>query len=300
MIDFDLSHLQIRSWSLFIGSTISDHVETVPESQNQNLFVSLQHLPRGWLVRSNGSPLLEGPWSSHVTIDFWLLFQSTDETISLSFINFNISIFPIFGGMNIHWFISYFGVNYMGTRLNWPMVVPAEVLVMGGIEGHIIGGPSGWWLVMGRAGSRLNPHWSLGLRWTKIVWKQEKYGKDRSKLSTTRFCPTWTTSTFTRGFLFGGVTRVLACRILSALARRLLEWNLALWCGWENMEPLGNTSLESQKGCHPCCLRRCTVDGWIDMDRSVRHGEIRLWSWISRCCLVVFHPQISQHTTDCW
>lgn len=24
------------------------------------------------------------------------------------------------------------------------MVVPAEVLVMGGIEGHIIGGPSGW------------------------------------------------------------------------------------------------------------------------------------------------------------
>jgi len=38
------------------------------------------------------------------------------------------------------------------------MVVPAEVLVMGGIEGHIIGGPSGWWLVMGRAGSRLNPH----------------------------------------------------------------------------------------------------------------------------------------------
>ena len=46
-VDFDLSHLQIRSWSLFIRSTISDHVETVPESQNQNLFVSLQHLPRG-------------------------------------------------------------------------------------------------------------------------------------------------------------------------------------------------------------------------------------------------------------
>jgi hypothetical protein len=131
------------------------------------------------------------------------------------------------------------------------------------------------WLVMGRAGSRLNPHWSLGLRWTKIVWKQEKYGKDRSKLSTTRFCPTWTTSIFTRGFLFGGVTRVLACRILSALARRLLEWSLALWCGWENMEPLGNTTLESQKGCHPCCLRRCTVDGWIMMDR---HGQI-LQTW---------------------
>ena len=56
-VDFDLSHLQIRSWSLFIRSTISDHVETVPESQNQNLFVSLQHLPRGWLVRSNGMVL---------------------------------------------------------------------------------------------------------------------------------------------------------------------------------------------------------------------------------------------------
>ena len=48
MIDFDLSHLQIQSLSILIGRTINDHVETMPESQNQNLlYLFLQHLPRG-------------------------------------------------------------------------------------------------------------------------------------------------------------------------------------------------------------------------------------------------------------
>lgn len=50
MIDFDLSHLQIRSWSLFIGSTISDHVETVPVRIRICLYLFSISLEDDWSV----------------------------------------------------------------------------------------------------------------------------------------------------------------------------------------------------------------------------------------------------------